>query len=81
MKAFGSVFGMTVRVADSPEEWARYVGAARAAGAVDVGDATRTDYDCVIDPRLGLMLVRPGSDAMEIIRHAIPELPPDTDSA
>jgi hypothetical protein len=61
-RPIGSVFGMTVRTADSRAEWDRYVAACRAAGGVDIGEATRTDYDIVIDEAHGIVLVNPSKE-------------------
>ena len=75
----GSVFGMRVQVAASPEEWARYVEVARDAGGVEADEATRTDYDIVIDAPHGIVLVNPNK-AQEIlarIRSAAREVDPN----
>lgn len=53
-----SLFGMQVRVA-APVEWAKLVQAARAAGAVEVGNATKVDYDIVFDEKAGVMFINP----------------------
>ncbi len=71
--AVGSVFGMTVRAANSDAEWDQLVKAARAAGGVDIGEATRTDYDIVINDRAGVILINPRKEAevMERLRAAL----------
>ena len=44
----GRLFGMEVRVA-SEQEWALLLAAARAGGAVEVGNTDRADHDLLIN--------------------------------
>lgn len=72
----GSVFGFTVRVA-RPNEWTFLVAAARAAGGVEIGEATRTDYDIVFNERAGIMFINPAKEAeiMDRLRAVCQEEP------
>ena len=76
-KLAGSVFGMTVRIAHSPEEWSACLALCRAAGGIDVGAATRSDYDLVINEKAGLVLVNPrgGEEIIRRLLEAIPQEP------
>lgn len=63
MISHGTVFGMRCWEA-TPEEWTE---ALRLANGSE-------ESDCVIDARAGYMMIRPGSDVMERLRMAIPDL-------
>ena len=73
MRDWGTVFGMQVRIADSPEEWARYLALAKEAAALEVGRPDG-EHDIVIHSSESLVIVNPsrGEEIMARLRAAIP---------
>jgi len=71
-----NLFGMEIVVAGEVE-WAKIVAEAKAAGGVEIGDATRDDYEIVFNEKAGIMFINPakGAEIMARIRAAIPEAP------